>query len=115
MDKDDSKITVNLSNDVDYEYVGGMTITPTYCTADITDTGSEYSYNTTYSSTAGYSVTLDGIDGIDTELHDTWPAEYRVKEMIEKYPALKIQYEKFIEIYNLIKDDHKDDLDDILK
>ena len=35
----------------------------------------------------------------------------KIKEMIEKYPALKIQYEKFIEIYNLIKDDHKDDLD----
>ena len=52
--------------------------------------------------------------GIETS-PDTWPAEYRVKEMIEKYPALKIQYEKFLEIYNLIKDDHKDNLDDILK
>ena len=59
MDKNDNKITVNLSNDYDYEHVGGMTITPTYCTADMTDTGSEYSYNTTYASTAGYSVTLD--------------------------------------------------------
>ena len=101
-----------IRDSYDYEHVGGMTITPTYCTADMTDTGSEYSYNTTYASTAGYSVTLDGID---PDLHDTWPAEYRVKEMIKKYPALKIQYEKFIEIYNLIKDDHKDDLDDILK
>ena len=81
MDKNDNKITVNLSNDYDYEHVGGMTITPTYCTADMTDTGSEYSYNTTYASTAGYSVTLDGID---PDLHDTWPAEYRVKEMIKK-------------------------------
>lgn len=40
----------------------------------------------------------------------TWPSEYKVEEMIKQYPALKIQYEKFLEVYNLVKDDYKDEL-----
>ena len=113
---DDHKITINISNPEDnystYITSGTSTIAPSFNIDDLNDTGSEYAINT------DYTYTTDGFDismRIDTDLHDTWPAEYRVKEMIEKYPALKIQYEKFIEIYNLIKDDHKDDLDDILK
>jgi hypothetical protein len=27
--------------------------------------------------------------------------------MIKDYPALRIQYEKFVEIYNLVKDDYR--------
>jgi len=42
---------------------------------------------------------------------DTWPNEYKVNEMILQYPALKIQYEKFLEVYNLVKDDYKDDIE----
>jgi hypothetical protein len=36
-----------------------------------------------------------------------WPSEYDLEKMIEIYPALKIQYLKFIEVYNLVKDDYK--------
>ena len=41
--------------------------------------------------------------------------DQNIKEMIEKYPALKIQYEKFLAIYNLVKDDYKGDLDELLE
>jgi len=36
-----------------------------------------------------------------------WPSEYDLENMIDMYPALKIQYTKFIEVYNLVKDDYK--------
>ena len=42
---------------------------------------------------------------------DNWPSEYKVNEMILQYPALRIQYEKFLEVYNLVKDDYKDDIE----
>ena len=31
--------------------------------------------------------------------------ENEIKEMIEEYPALKLQYQRFLEVYNLCKDD----------
>ena len=39
-------------------------------------------------------------------MHD-WPTELVIKDMITKYPGLKIQYEKFMTIYNLIKDEYE--------
>ena len=45
-----------------------------------------------------------------TYKEETWPSEYKVEEMIKQYPALKIQYEKYLEVYNLVKDDYKDEL-----
>jgi len=36
-----------------------------------------------------------------------WPSELVIKDMINKYPGLKIQYEKFMTIYNLIKDEYE--------
>ena len=95
----DSGVTID---DITYCIPDQNTYNTTTITLDnsfVNDTGSEYTYN------------MSGIDSSE----DPWPPSYRVKEMIEKYPALKIQYEKFLAIYNLIKDDHKDDLDDILK
>ena len=82
------------------ETVGGVIDTPTYtvgldATTDIGGFDND-------------SITIN-IPGID-DSPDTWPAEYKIKEMIELYPALKIQYEKFLEVYNLVKDDYKDEL-----
>ena len=95
----------------------GLTISPTYVSADdlfTTDTGSEYTsnvnYDTSYTSSDGFTISIPGYNS-----PDTWPAEYKVKEMIEKYPASKIQYEKFLAIYNLVKDDYKGDLDELLE
>ena len=97
MDDDSTDYTLTYSG----ETVGCMVSeTPTY-TFDISD--------------------LDGQDGttpltINTDFagtsykEETWPSEYKVQEMIKQYPALKIQYEKFLEVYNLVKDDYKDEL-----
>ena len=35
-----------------------------------------------------------------------WPSEVVIKDMITKYPGLKVQYEKFMTVYNLVKDDY---------
>tara|TARA_B100001013_G_scaffold336230_1_gene255331 strand:+ start:640 stop:1032 length:393 start_codon:yes stop_codon:yes gene_type:complete len=37
---------------------------------------------------------------------DDWPNESVIEEMIKKYPGLKIQYDKFMTVYNLVKDDY---------
>ena len=37
---------------------------------------------------------------------DDWPNESVINEMIKKYPSLKIQYDKFMTVYNLVKDDY---------
>ena len=36
-----------------------------------------------------------------------WPSELIINDMIKKYPGLKLQYEKFMTVYNLIKDEYK--------
>jgi hypothetical protein len=46
-------------------------------------------------------------DGIDN-----WPSENQVNEMIGMYPALKIAYDKFIDVYKLVKDDYKNNRGD---
>ena len=111
------KIDSDVTNHVDSLTVCETACPTTYTSADdlfTTDTGSEYtsniSYDTSYTSSDGFTINIPGYDN-----RDTWPSEYKVKEMIEKYPALKIQYEKFLAIYNLIKDDHKGDLDELLE
>ena len=61
--------------------------------------------------------TIDSLDP-DVDISYSFDGQldlFSEEDLREKYPALKIQYEKFLAIYNLIKDDHKDDLDDILK
>lgn len=63
--------------------------------------------------TISINTTSDiGFDGLSFDYEDKWPSEYRIIEMIELYPSLKIQYEKFLEIYNLVKDDYKNRSDD---
>jgi len=63
--------------------------TYTFDTSDVTDTGSEYTFNV----------------GERRQPSD-WPNEYELKEMLEYYPALKIAHAKFLEVYNLVKDDY---------
>jgi len=116
MDNDDSKpITITLddhdgsmedwskgnysvtSDTPSYTYESGGTIT--FNASD---------YTTSY-------VTSSSTSYIDPEFEWTeskWPSEYKIEQMIEIYPALKLQYLKFIEIYNLCKDDFKTRSDD---
>ena len=37
---------------------------------------------------------------------DKWPSEVVIDDMITKYPGLRLQYEKFMTVYNLVKDDY---------
>ena len=45
--------------------------------------------------------------GYSFDFEDRWPSQHTIQDMIKEYPALKIQYEKFVEIYNLVKDDYR--------
>jgi len=123
MDDDEKKFTITLDNtNIDYTgpgaTVGGIT---SYSTMDSTT----YPIDTSYVQSDGtYTVNVD--TSFDTtfdtgdfpssitlgEYGDNWPAEYKIEDMIKLYPALKLQYEKFLEIYNLCKDDYNSRKDD---
>tara|TARA_B110000444_G_C18718896_1_gene537450 strand:+ start:287 stop:667 length:381 start_codon:yes stop_codon:yes gene_type:complete len=45
-----------------------------------------------------------GMD-LDVEFDDNWPSESKILDMIEEYPALKLQYTRFLEVYNLVRGD----------
>jgi hypothetical protein len=62
-------------------------------------------YNTSFT---GASSLGDGDFGLEFDMGtgvQTWPTEDRILEMIAEYPALKLQYQRFLEVYNLCKDD----------
>ena len=37
-----------------------------------------------------------------------WPSEMCIKGMIDQFPSLKIQYDKFMTVYNLVKDEYEE-------
>ena len=113
-------ITINLNDDesglndtgseyainTSYTYSPGATVGGTYTIS------SDYSDTTNFTSSFPTSITLDSTTSTfapvySNDIEDNWPAEYKIEKMIEIYPALKLQYLKFIEIYNLCKDDYK--------
>ena len=113
-------ITINLNDDesglndtgeeyainTSYTYSPGATVGGTYTIS------SDYSGATNFTSSFPTSITLDSTTSTfapvySNDIEDNWPAEYKIEKMIEIYPALKLQYLKFIEIYNLCKDDYK--------
>ena len=123
MDDDEKKFTITLDS-TNIDYTGPATI-PYSTTMDTT-----YPIDTSYVQSDGtYTVNVDTSFDTTTLLDtgdfpstitigdhgDNWPAEYKIEDMIKIYPALKLQYEKFLEIYNLCKDDYKSrtDGDDI--
>lgn len=63
---------------------------PTYTLGDMNDTGGEFSIN---------------FDDFETR-PEVWPSQHTIEEMIKEYPALALQYTRFIELYNLCKDDY---------
>ena len=119
-DEDEKIVKVQLGDDkpytVTYSTGGASTISdPAYTltSSDLTDTldmgGGQTSFAPTYSSSIGDGEISFG--GIDSGVQ-SWPSEYRIEEMIKKYPALKIAYLKFKEVYDLVKDDYADGDDD---
>lgn len=91
---------------------------------------STYSYNTSYASgstvtltstpstytiaplTTTDTITLSGLDAssftfqLPVEWKDSFPAWHRVEDMCEKYPGLKIAFENFKVVYEMVKDDY---------
>jgi hypothetical protein len=63
----------------------------------------------TYSTVTANStpITIDiGENDFYNKTFDKWPSEVIIDDMITKYPGLKLQYEKFMTVYNLVKDDY---------
>ena len=106
-DKDAEQITFDLSTTTsdgitipvpnDDLWNGANTTTITLDTDYLTDTGSEYTFNTTFE-----------------EFEDTMPSISKIKGMCEQYPAFKKEFEKFRQMYNLIKDDYEANNEDEL-
>ena len=95
------KTAINISYDT----------TSSYATMDSTPYTISFDSSTpTSQSTITYNTSDDsGIDignGDWVKASETWPSELVITDMITKYPGLKIQYEKFMTVYNLIKDDY---------
>lgn len=111
----DKEITISYDTG-DTDTIGTIDTDGTYTIKlDNYHDGSLEDYNTgtvTYSGetvggmTSTFAPTFGDYDAYD-ESPAPWPSEYDVKKMIEIYPSLKLQYLKFIEIYNLVKDDYK--------
>ena len=99
--------------DTSYTYSPGATVGGTYTIS------SDYTGTTNFDNSISFptSITFDNSTSsfapvYGNEIEDNWPAEYKIEKMIEIYPALKLRYQKFIEIYNLCKDDYKSRTDD---
>ena len=81
----------------------------------ITDTGSEYINNITYSTSSSSlnTVTLDDTHWGDsirwdqTEFVDTMPNLEKIEDMCKEYPALNKAYENFRTIYKMTLQDYK--------
>ena len=106
---------------------GSKTITISSEESRIASPNYEYSFDNNYTLTSGSTVggtispsvtyTTEFAGSHMTDMADfglefdmgtgvqTWPTEDRILEMIAEYPALKLQYQRFLEVYNLCKDD----------
>ena len=78
------------------------------------DSSTSTTYSTSMVDTGQSTVTYNTSDGMGIDIgngnwvkaSETRPSELVITDMITKYPGLKIQYEKFMTVYNLIKDDY---------
>ena len=114
--------TIDLSgtganmNDVSYSYTrpsytytdSGSTITLSQGVTGATGAGT-YTIN---SLSVSDTITLTGLDTssftlqLPVEWNDSFPAWHRVEDMCEKYPGLKIAFENFKVVYEMVKDDY---------
>jgi hypothetical protein len=81
----------------DYIYNGSNTITldHTVSTSDFGISDDAFTINTSFE-----------------EWVDTMPSMSKIKGMCEQYPAFQKEFEKFKQMYNLIKDDYEANNDD---
>jgi len=109
MDNEDDKYSVTYSTEgsIDGIAINKDSLSETDGTFTISLNNDEYT--STYDSPSfSPTYTFEDYDAGPGK----WPNEYELEKMIEIYPALKIQYQKFIEVYNLVKDDYKNRGDD---
>lgn len=98
-----------MSNN-DKENIEGLTVSPSTGTFTISldsvqdNSYLDSNYISSYTTDTG-SITYSFAD-LESTGPSEWPNHYEIKNMIECYPALQIQYLKFIEVYNLVKDDY---------
>jgi len=91
----DGTFSVNVSNfsGDDYIYSGSNTIT---LNTDVLDTGDFSISDDTFTINTSFE-----------EWVDTMPSMSKIKGMCEQYPAFQKEFEKFRQMYNLIKDDYE--------
>ena len=111
-----------ISNDVGIIAQEVSSVLPE-CTIDIStinmsNTGSSYFYTgagatgtVTISSIGGTGYTINNMNTAifnwkSEEFVDCFPDFDKVKLMCERYPGLRIAYEKFVTTYKLVKDDY---------
>jgi hypothetical protein len=118
---DDKKYTINIGKSTvsdtvsvvpSVTYTAGSTVgginTVGIDADDITFSGCstgiatpQYTY--TFDSTVDtFSINFDDLESRP----EVWPSQHTIEEMIKEYPALALQYHRFIELYNLCKDDY---------
>jgi len=130
---DDKKFTINVSGkqstisntvsvvpSVTYtagSTVGGINtvgidaddITFSGCSTGIATPQYTYTFDSTVDTLSGvndtggeFSINFDDLESRP----EVWPSQHTIEEMIKEYPALALQYHRFIELYNLCKDDY---------
>jgi hypothetical protein len=115
-----------IAQEVGTAFPDTVTIDLSSVTTSVTSSGSAYYYNTgavgsgytisqpSMTITSSGNVGIGTISGISSstfhwkndEFVDCLPDFNRVKSMCEKYPGLRIAYEKFVTTYKLVKDDY---------
>ena len=107
-----------LELDLDYDHAQYINID----VSNINDTGSEFIFNTQSTvtidtdllDTGDYNSGTFTINTSFEEWVDTMPSMSKIKGMCEQYPAFQKEFEKFKQIYNLIKDDYEANNEDEL-
>jgi len=97
LDLGDYIAPVNVSIDEDWINGGyhGSSSTITINT-DVLDTGDFINSDDTFTINTSFE-----------EWVDTMPSMHKIKGMCEQYPAFQKEFEKFKQMYNLIKDDYE--------
>jgi len=98
---------VSISHSHTYNYGSVITLDSSY------SAGNAGAGSYTISTGSGSdTITLSGLDAssftfqLPVEWKDSFPAWHRVEDMCEKYPGLKIAFENFKVVYEMVKDDY---------
>tara|TARA_B100000586_G_C19958533_1_gene362703 strand:- start:130 stop:465 length:336 start_codon:yes stop_codon:yes gene_type:complete len=104
-------MTIDTSKLPKPEYKISYDTTPS--TAGVTDDSGltvSFDASTNYGTVTAPSTPISiniGNDDWDIKSKN-WPSEMCIKGMIDQFPSLKIQYDKFMTVYNLVKDEYEE-------